>query len=95
MNILELKRLKPNQNKPYEVCIKKNLLKSMTLKVRDFLKELNEIKSLQAEAEQMHSKKAFSDSEFGFLEEVIIQLLAKRDPRLVFYLLNKFNRWID
>ena len=73
MNILELKRLKPNPNKRFEVSLKQNLLKSMTSKIRNFLKELNEIKTLQAQAEKLHSKKAYSDSEFGFLEEVKIQ----------------------
>lgn len=68
-NIEELKNLNVNHEKKYEKILKKNLLKSHTIKMRNLMKELDEIKTLNAGRRSKQSTLA-SESEFGFLEQV-------------------------
>lgn len=67
-NIEELKNLKVDEEKKYEKVLKKNLLKSHTIQLRDLMKELEEIKNLNNKKSRQST--AASQSEFGFLEQV-------------------------
>lgn len=78
-NIEELKNLKVNTEKRYESRLKKNLLKSHTIKMRGLMKELDEIKTLNNRRSKQST--LASESEFGFLEQVIRFINNEKDNR--------------